>query len=88
MINLNHSVLICVVQGIFKLLIQGSLAKLLLNAINYRGYMFDVFLEKLAFLQAWHSDFAGVKQRWPVVEGDRRQPLISYIVDCGRRALI
>ena len=72
MINLNHSVLICVVQGIFKLLIQGPLAKLLLNTINYRGYMFDVLLEKLAFLQAWNSDFAGVKQSRPVVEGDRR----------------
>ena len=60
MIRLDHSVLICVVQGIFKLLIQGPLAKLFLNAINYRSDVFDVLLEKLSFLQAWDRDFARI----------------------------
>lgn len=63
MIRLNHSVLICVVQGIFELLIQSSFAKLLLDTINYRGDVFDVFLEKLSFLQAWDRDFARVVSR-------------------------
>ena len=68
MIRLNHSVLICVVQGIFELLIQGSFAELLLNTINYRGDVFDVLLEKLSFLQSWNCDFTLVKC-WFVVKG-------------------
>ena len=87
MIRLNHSVLISVMQGTFELLIQGPFAKLLLNAINYRGNVFDVLLEKLSFLQAWDRDFARFK-RLPIIKIHCGQPLISYIVDCWRRAFI
>ena len=87
MISLNHSVLICALQGIFELLIQTSLVKLLLNTINYRGDMFDVFLEKLSFLQAWDRDFACIK-RWLIVKSQCSQTLISYIVYCRGRTFI